>query len=44
MLCCMSLQGVPTTVDVKGLQLNTSMDGDPGVTAEQLIVQVSSRL
>ncbi|KAK9795589.1 hypothetical protein WJX73_000211 [Symbiochloris irregularis] len=33
------LAGVPTTVDVKGLQLNTSMQGDPGVTAQQLVVQ-----
>ena len=35
----MMLQGVPTLVDVKGLQLNTSMDGDPAVSAQQLLVR-----
>ena len=33
------VQGIPTTVDVKGLELNTSMVGDPEVTAAQLAVR-----
>lgn len=33
------LQGVPTTVEVKGLQLNTSLVQDPEVTPDRLIVR-----
>ena len=33
------LQGIPTTVDVKGLQLNTSLVRDPEVTPNRLIVR-----
>ena len=33
------MQGVPTVVDVQGLQLNTSMDGNPLITALEMSVQ-----
>lgn len=33
------VQGVPTVVDVQGLQLNTSMDGNPLITALEMSVQ-----
>lgn len=33
------LQGIPTTVEVKGLQLNTSLVQDPEVTPDRLIVR-----
>jgi hypothetical protein len=32
------LQGIPKTVDVKGLELNISLAGDPEVTPDALIV------
>lgn len=32
------LQGVPTTVVVKGLQLNTSLVKDPELTPDRLVV------
>ena len=33
------MQGIPTLIDVKGLQLNASLDGDPAVSAQQLLVR-----
>ena len=33
------LAGLPTTVDVKGLQLNVSLATDPSVSADELIIQ-----
>lgn len=30
--------GIPTTVTIKGLELNTSLARDPSVTADRLIV------
>ena len=33
------LLGVPTTVNVKGLQLNTSLVQDPEITPSRLIVR-----
>ena len=32
------MMGIPTTVTVKGLKLNTSLARDPSVTADRLIV------
>lgn len=33
------LAGIPTTIDVKGLELNISLAGDPVVTPEALVIR-----